>query len=240
MPFTRTWDSTQPPDTQLANLLGQDIRNLKEDISERLSAFGAGPIANRPTPEAAFGSATIGVMYFATDEGKLYSWSGTAWVLVFCRHLITDTTLHSNNSAVQVTLTSAVIPAAFLSVGMHVRYRTHISYGGGTMTSGTTLFLLVAGTQLTSFGRASGSNVFDADVTFDGIVSGPTSMSWAARIGMHDVPSGVDQAIVSSDLTAGIPLVLNLANPTTIAVQNTIVNFGTVQSDFSSLELLLG
>ena len=80
MAFSRAWDETFPPDTQVANLLGQDIRNFKTDIRERLVAFAAGPIADQPTPDAVFGSANDGVMYFATDTGHVFRWNGSAWV----------------------------------------------------------------------------------------------------------------------------------------------------------------
>lgn len=82
MAFTRAWDEVFPPDTQNANLLGQDVRQFKQDIRERLAAFGAGVIASRETPEAAFGDANKGVLYYATDENKLYRWNGSAWILV--------------------------------------------------------------------------------------------------------------------------------------------------------------
>ena len=80
MAFTRAWDETFPPDTQLANLLGLDIRQFKEDTRERLRDFGAGDIADRPTPEAVFGNANTGVTYYSVDENKLYRWNGTSWV----------------------------------------------------------------------------------------------------------------------------------------------------------------
>lgn len=82
MAFTRPWDNAIPADTQAANLLGQNIRRDKEDTAERIRAFGAGKIANRETPEADFGNANIGVIFWAEDEGKVYRWNGTTWVLV--------------------------------------------------------------------------------------------------------------------------------------------------------------
>lgn len=79
-----SWDITFPPDTQLANLLGQDIRNLTKNVMERLSAL-SGTLANRPTPEATGAAATwggtgFGFIYFATDTNQVFQWSGTAWV----------------------------------------------------------------------------------------------------------------------------------------------------------------
>ena len=80
--FDHAWDITQPPDTQLANLLGLDIRNLKDDIMQRFAIL-SGNIADRPTLEtvnATWGGTTNGVLFFSLDEGKVYRWNGSAWV----------------------------------------------------------------------------------------------------------------------------------------------------------------
>lgn len=82
--FDNTWDITQPPDTQLANLLGQDIRNLKDDIMQRMSLL-SGTLANRPTPEtvnATWGGVGFGILYFAIDTKQVFQWNGAAWVEV--------------------------------------------------------------------------------------------------------------------------------------------------------------
>lgn len=73
MAYTHPWDTAAPPDTQLAKLGAQDFRDLKVDIPQRL--FLSGPIGSRPTPEAVF----AGVVYFSTDEAKLYRWTGGVW-----------------------------------------------------------------------------------------------------------------------------------------------------------------
>jgi hypothetical protein len=80
--FDHVWDITQPPDTQLANLLGQDIRNLKDDVMQRFTSL-AGTLANRPAPEtvnATWGGTGFGILYFATDTGHIFQWNGAAWV----------------------------------------------------------------------------------------------------------------------------------------------------------------
>lgn len=74
MPYQNVWDETAPLDTSLASLLGQDIRTFKLDIRQRLAGI-SGTAANMPTPEAVF----AGLLYFATDTGRIFSWSGTAW-----------------------------------------------------------------------------------------------------------------------------------------------------------------
>jgi hypothetical protein len=79
--FTNVWDTTFPPDTQLANLLGQDLRNLRVDVMQRMSLL-SGTLANRPTPEivnATWGGAGFGLLFFATDTNQIFQWSGAAW-----------------------------------------------------------------------------------------------------------------------------------------------------------------
>ena len=76
--FTNAWDETAPPDTQAANLLGQDLRNLKTDIRQRMALL-SGTLVNRPTPDATFGGASYGVLYFATDTNQVFQWNGAAW-----------------------------------------------------------------------------------------------------------------------------------------------------------------
>ena len=74
--FDRTFDETFPPDTQLANLLGSDLRNLKTDIRERL-ALQSGILANRPSNmDAAFGGAGYGTIYISTDTNQVFQWNG--------------------------------------------------------------------------------------------------------------------------------------------------------------------
>jgi hypothetical protein len=80
--FTNAWDTTFPPDTQLANLLGQDLRNVRTDVMQRLSLL-SGTLANRPTPEtvnASWGGSGYGLTYFATDTLQLFQWNGAAWI----------------------------------------------------------------------------------------------------------------------------------------------------------------
>jgi hypothetical protein len=80
--FDRAFDETFPPDTQAANLLGQDIRNLKTDIRERFALL-SGTFANRPTNEdAAFGGVGYGMLYFSTDTNQIFQWNGVTWVEV--------------------------------------------------------------------------------------------------------------------------------------------------------------
>lgn len=118
MAFIRAWDKTFPPDTQQANLLGQDIRRDKEDTAERIRAFGGGVIGSRETPEADFGNANIGALFFAEDEGKLYRWNGTTWNRILIQRNFADAgpATKATTGAEQDMLT-VTIPANTLAVG---------------------------------------------------------------------------------------------------------------------------
>jgi len=166
MAFSRAWDEAFPPDTQLANLLGLDIREFKVDTRERLRDFGAGPIANRPTPEEVFGSATTGVTYYANDEDKLYSWNGTAWVIVSVHRNLVDSSVVTINPIPpgDTDGNSVTIPANFLQTGDVIdvtgRFKTTV-LGSGSKTVniqfGSTVINGVGVSSATGQGYITGS-----------------------------------------------------------------------------------
>jgi hypothetical protein len=100
--YSRGWDETQPPDSQPANLLGQDLRQLKQDVRERMISFASGPAADMPAPEAVWGSANDGVIYFQTDTNNLYRWNGAQWILLRTLDLFFTVNLNISLSAALV------------------------------------------------------------------------------------------------------------------------------------------
>jgi hypothetical protein len=126
MAYTNPWVETNPVDTSPANQFGDAIRDLKTDTHERL--FLSGTFANRPTPEAIF----VGMIYFSTDTGQLFRWSGTGWVIVSVHRRVVDSTT--------VTLVpidaNGIQPGNFLSLGpqplfsvIHVSARCRMAGG---------------------------------------------------------------------------------------------------------------
>lgn len=76
---TNIWDILQPPDSQLANLLGQDIRSLKLDIQQRMG-FISGSLATRWDPATDTQPTNwTGLLYFTTDTNQIFRWNGAAW-----------------------------------------------------------------------------------------------------------------------------------------------------------------
>jgi hypothetical protein len=120
MPFANTFDNTFPPDTQLANLLGDDIRKFKVDIQQRMAAL-SGLDAAKP----AFGADSQpaswnGILFFATDTGKIYQFNNPAWTDVtaqfrlaggVARYYDGSTVTQTNASG---TLNSITIPGGTL------------------------------------------------------------------------------------------------------------------------------
>jgi hypothetical protein len=118
--FTNVWDNTFPPDTQLASLGAEDFRQTKLDIQERMSAFAVGILVNRPTPEAGFGQADNGVLYYAYDVGVLFQWDGTSWIDVRYNGVFEDLTQASIVPGAEVPLNTIVIPAGALKSGCQI------------------------------------------------------------------------------------------------------------------------
>src|ERR1700730_1938061 len=80
MAYTNVWTTAAPLDTQAANQGAVDFRATKLDVMQRISSFGAGLLANRPTPEVTSASADwTGVMYWTTDTGQVFRWNGASW-----------------------------------------------------------------------------------------------------------------------------------------------------------------
>lgn len=113
--FDRAWDETFPPDTQLANLLGQDIRNFKTDIRERLSLIG-GTFTNRPANmDAIYGGSGFGILYFATDTNQIFQWNGSAWITVSLFHAeVINNTLSTTGASTSLLMP---VPASSFNVG---------------------------------------------------------------------------------------------------------------------------
>lgn len=79
MGFTNVFDITQPPDTQLANQLGLDLRNLALNIQQRMAVI-SGLSTGMPDFAADAQPANWnGVLFFATDNGHIYQFNNPNW-----------------------------------------------------------------------------------------------------------------------------------------------------------------
>jgi hypothetical protein len=149
--FTDIYDITQPPDTQLANLLGQDIRNFKLDVQQRMAAI-SGISSAMPSFAADAQSANwTGMLFFATDNGHIYQFNGTIWVDVTT--LFFDQITYKNANAV----TGISIPGNTLAVGSVIEAAFQIIQPPGTGACS----MLVGGILQQIFGANGGASTFN-------------------------------------------------------------------------------
>lgn len=235
--FTDTWDITQPPDTQLANLLGQDIRNLKLDIMQRLSLL-SGTFANQPTPEtvnATWGGTGFGLLYFSTDTHQIFQWNGAAWVDIsssFVGNLKIEasntTPVTVGNTATPTLLMTFNLPAGdIVNVGQFLRITCggiiSVASGGGGIGD-FALGLSIAGTQYFSLSAtpaawnsdpwiAKGNFMFDA-VGTSGDMRGYLEFASAASglVLLATQPGDSNNAPVNTTIANTIGLEMTWAN----------------------------
>ena len=151
--FTNTWDITFPPDTQLANLLGQDLRNFRVDVMQRMSLL-SGNFANRPTPEtvnATWGGSGYGLLYFSIDTRQTFQWNGSAWVdvsgsLSSSRAIFKDTTAHTHTGdTTNDTIYTVPIPGGTLGTNGTLRFTLYMLPTVQTVSGNTVLTILYGG-----------------------------------------------------------------------------------------------
>jgi hypothetical protein len=139
MAYTNVWNEAFPADTQAANQFGADLRALELNVRERLGTYLSGPLANQPTPEAAW----AGLLYFATDTGQVFQWNGSAWNVVN----FGGSRIIKNLTAVVVAGSSGngqltAVPANFVSVGNLVRITAYLRQVAGGSSSNTMNMLI--------------------------------------------------------------------------------------------------
>jgi hypothetical protein len=79
MAFTNVWDQTFPSDTQLASQGGADLRQLRVDTQQRMAAISGLDAAKPNFAGDAQPASWNGVLFFATDTGKIYQFNNPSW-----------------------------------------------------------------------------------------------------------------------------------------------------------------
>lgn len=169
MAFTNVWDVTQPPDTQPANQLGLDLRNLKTDTMQRMSAI-SGLLVNRPTPETVNADWT-GLLYFATDTRQIFQWSNAlaAWADVTISFtagsiIARDFGAHAHTGDVaEDTIYTLALIAGFLGTTGALRIR--VALQSGVTSGGFTIRVRLGGVVVFTTSTAIANQTHILDVT---------------------------------------------------------------------------
>jgi hypothetical protein len=118
MPFTNLWDQTFPPDTQLASQGGADLRQLRVDTQQRMAAISGLDAAKPNFAGDTQPASWNGILFFATDTGKIYQFNNPSWTDVTATFkapspiIFKNTTQTSHTGTVTLdTIYTAAIPA---------------------------------------------------------------------------------------------------------------------------------
>lgn len=82
MAFTNLWDNTFPADTELANLIGSNLRQLRVDTQQRMAAISGVDAAKPNFAADAQAASWNGILFFAIDTGRVYQFSNPNWTEV--------------------------------------------------------------------------------------------------------------------------------------------------------------
>jgi hypothetical protein len=237
MAFTRQWDNTFPPDTQAAKLLGQDLRQMREDSQQRIAAM-SGVFAARP---ADFEAGFAGVTYYATDTNTMYQWDGAVWQTLATNAYLTYTgnLLGQLNLTASGDLLSGALPlngwqdgsiieldlliSVFGNWGAGANPKCDLTIGGATYFSirmngaGGALATDIRYIRIKLFGKVQGTNLqavisTDSDVSLVGVVQPSllvpeTRDPRGATIGLG--AAGSATAIKVSYIVTGSPVMQN-------------------------------
>lgn len=219
MAYTNIWDESQPADTQPANQLGLDIRNLEVNVRERLGTFLSGPITSRPTPEAAW----AGLIYIATDltggVNIVSRWDGNQWIDI--------TASFSNAGSIKIATLApvvtagiadgvlAVIPASTLQAGSVINVEALII---PTPASSEDYQLAFGGASLALATAVAANLIFRAQIT----VVDPTHQWGTVFIGQA---SGFG-------INANFAFTSDVTTPLTIKTQQLTNNGGGATHEF--------
>lgn len=141
MPFTNLWDQTFPLDSQLANLLGADCRQLRVDTQQRMAAISGLDAAKPAFGADAQPASWNGILFFATDTGKIYQFNNPAWTDVTAS-FTKGNTIYKNSTVVNHTGTTtldtiytAPIPILTTTSILRISFAWQVNVQGAGSTS---------------------------------------------------------------------------------------------------------
>lgn len=217
--FTNSWDTTFPPDTELANLIGANLRQLRTDVMQRISLL-SGTFVNRPTPEtinASWGGAGYGLLYFSTDTNQIFQWNGAVW---------NDVTSNIGGGGRFGFIGVNIIPVTVANTVAFTVMQTML-IPANTLTAGQTYYVDLSGTM-----GANGAPSLVYQLFIDGVLlssvtptAGSITQSWTARAFFTCTVTGAAGRITNPVLHFWNSLVTSLpgvVTPGLIAVDTTI------------------
>lgn len=216
MAFTNTWDTTFPPDTQLANLLGQDIRNgVKVDVQQRMAAISGLDAAKPNFAGDAQPANWNGILFFATDTGNIYQFNNPTWTNVTSNFTTKTSALKAVNQVVHTgtttldTIYTLSIPANVIGITGRVRMTLWLKIG--VASGGSELLQINFGSTVLG-GGGTIAPVYGANqikVVIEGGNTGATNAQrWDGQmfINGQNVLNLITSQVGAIDTTANVPV----------------------------------
>lgn len=196
MAFTNIWDNTFPADTQLANLLGQDLRSFRLDTQQRMASMSGLDAAKPNFAGDAQPANWNGILFFATDTGKIYKFANPAWTDITSNFYNGGVNRYSQNStstnAAGQNLFSVTIPVGVLKIGSVIHIcETHLR------NTNMNDFIQIGTTGFDNVGGGPGPYLR----MFDCVVSSNTQIVVSGISGLPAGLTGVVQNAVVSNIT---------------------------------------
>lgn len=215
MGFTNLYDDTFPADTELANLIGANLRQVRLDVQQRMAVI-SGLDASKPAFSADVQPANWnGILFFATDTGRIYQFTNPNFVDITSSFLavnppLRDTSAHNNTGNTSQNLLSTLTMTKACSTTQVFRITTitnQVAYTSGS----DFLTVKINTTPITSSGMANAAGGVTM-VTIIGCNTGSASAQvWASYIGSttNNVLTGTGNTFTSAINTASPPFTFN-------------------------------
>ena len=241
MAFTNVYDDTYPPDTQLANLLGQDLRNFRLDVQQRMAAI-SGLDASKPNFAGdAQPNNWNGILFFATDTAQIYQFNNPSWTNITTTFLKTAAFFKDGTNHVVTTATNAYNVVLPVLVGSNV-VRGRFGYTIPSLTAspssdGIEVTISLGGTFLSGFITAANNSWVSSgnQIVTDFIIANRSSVSSQITYAYTNANSNL-----TGSATTGSASTVNTGVSQALTIGVSIVGAATfnVSFDFLVIEIL--
>jgi hypothetical protein len=202
MPFTNPYDVTFPPDTELANLLGNNLRALALNVQQRMAAI-SGISTAMPNFAADVQPANwTGILFFATDNGHIYQFNGAAWVDITASFALKTLSYFAADATAGI-----LIPAGVVQPGSIIEISAVYNFSVPTGTSN--IELKASGAAFCPIGFAAVNN--QQLPVYARLICGVSTIPSEAAF-FSQVPGGTPQSQIVVLGSGAIPIIATVAN----------------------------
>lgn len=223
MAFTNTYDVTFPADTQLANLLGSDLRALALNVQQRMAVISGLDAAKPNFAGDAQPANWNGILFFATDTGKIYQFNNPSWTAITGSFIPAATAAIRNNASVtntgnttNNTIYTLAVPGGSMGANGIIRVTVPFEFNYSANSANIQLLLgasVIVGLNVSSAWGPTNQGFIEAIIRN---VAATNSQRTSAWMGINNVGIEGNASVTSAiDTTSAQNIVLKCQNVTT-------------------------